>query len=400
VNKHINKVLLVTVITVVILFVAVLVRPAKTGPENAPGEPAGSSRLAELLGAGGVEGYARALQPRAFRFPEDHGPHPEFRNEWWYVTGNLDGPAAERFGFELTIFRFSLTPRNEVANENASAWKTNQVFIGHFAVSDVGAEQFHVAQRYSRGGAGLAGAQATPFHVWLEDWSIKSVANQDGRAAENNSSWQLHASDADILLDLNLTPTKGIVLNGLEGLSQKSAQPGNASYYYSIPRLETNGRLRIGARTYEVAGLAWLDREWGSSALSKDQQGWDWFALQLSDGTDLMFYNLRRRDGTADEHSAGTWIDAAGRATHLHHDEVDIEVLDYWESEQGDRYPAEWTISVPKLQLRIDVVPVLRNQELMTTVRYWEGAVDVQGISGTEVVSGRGYVELTGYAGN
>jgi predicted secreted hydrolase len=146
--------------------------------------------------------------------------------------------------------------------------------------------------------------------------------------------------------------------------------------------------------------LAWLDREWGSSALSKDQQGWDWFALQLSDGTDLMFYNLRRRDGTADEYSAGTWTDAAGKAIHLSHDDVDIEVRDYWASEQGDRYPAEWTISVPKLELQVDVVPVLRNQELITTVRYWEGAVDVQGTSGTEVVSGRGYVELTGYAGN
>ena len=146
--------------------------------------------------------------------------------------------------------------------------------------------------------------------------------------------------------------------------------------------------------------MSWLDREWGSSALSKDQQGWDWFALQLSDGTDLMFYNLRRRDGTADEHSAGTWIDAAGRSTHLRHDDVVIEVHDYWESEQGERYPTEWTISVAKLELQIDVVPVLRNQELITTVRYWEGAVDVQGTSGTSVVSGRGYVELTGYAGN
>ena len=396
-SKYIKKTLLVTVITLIIIFIAVLVGPAKDGPENVPGEMPGSSRLAELLGAGGMEGYARALEPRTFSFPEDHGPHPDFRNEWWYVTGNLDGPADERFGFELTIFRFSLSPRNDAPNENASAWKTNQVFIGHFAVSDVGAKQFHVAQRYSRSGAGLAGAEAAPFRVWLEDWSIQSVAKQ---AAENSSTWELHASDADISLDLRLIPMKETVLNGLDGLSQKSAQPGNASYYYSIPRLETSGSLQIGTSTYAVSGLSWLDREWGSSALSKDQQGWDWFALQLSDGTDLMFYNLRRRDGTADEHSAGTWIDAAGKATHLRYNDVDIEVRDYWESEQGERYPAEWTISVPKLQLQIDVVPVLRNQELITTVRYWEGAVDVQGTSGTSVVSGRGYVELTGYAGN
>jgi len=353
-----------------------------------------------LLGAGGVAGYSRALEPRAFSFPEDHGPHPEFRNEWWYVTGNLDGPLGERFGFELTIFRFSLAPQDEMTNENTSAWKTNQVYIGHFAVSDVGAEQFHVAQRYSRGGAGLAGATAVPFRVWIDDWSIKSVLAQPGQSAADNSAWELHANDAEVSLDLRLLPLKKPVLNGQDGLSQKSAQPGNASYYYSVSRLETAGTLRIGARSYEVNGLSWLDREWGSSALSKEQQGWDWFALQLSNGSDLMFYNLRRHDGAADEHSAGTWIDAAGRPTQLYSNDVVIEVREYWQSEQGDRYPMGWTISVPKLDLQIEVAPVLRNQELITTVRYWEGAVDVKGTSGQEVISGRGYVELTGYAGN
>ena len=335
--------------------------------------------MAELLGEGDMQGYASALEPRSFSFPEDHGPHTGFRNEWWYVTGNLDGPAGERFGFELTIFRFSLTPRGENASENFSAWKTDQVYIGHFAVSDVGAEQFHVAQRYSRGSAGLAGAAATPFRVWLEDWSIQNVVQEQGHQTESHSPWELHAKDKHISLDLRLTPLKEPVLNGQEGLSQKSAQPGNASYYYSISRLETDGKLQIGSTTYEVNGLSWLDREWGSSALSKDQQGWDWFALQLSDGSDLMFYDLRRRDGTRDEHSAGTWIDAAGRATHLAYEDVVIEVREHWESEQGGRYPMEWSISVPKLDLQIEVVPVLRNQELITTVRYWEGAVDVPG---------------------
>jgi len=400
VSKYIKKVLLVTVITGIFVFTILSIRPTNEESANVPEEPPGSSRLAGLLGAGDTEGYASALEARAFSFPEDHGPHPEFRNEWWYVTGNLDGPAGERFGFELTFFRFSLTPRNETLNENDSAWKTNQVFIGHFAVSDVGAEKFYVAQRYSRGSAGLAGARAAPFRIWLEDWSIQSATKPQEQAAEKFSPWELRASDGDVSLDLRLVPIKKPVLNGLEGLSQKSAQPGNASYYYSIPRLETNGRLRIGAMTYEVTGLSWLDREWGSSALSIDQQGWDWFALQLSDGSDLMFYKLRRRDGTVDEHSAGTWIDASGRTTHLRRDDVLIDVREHWESEQGDSYPAAWSISVPKLNLQIDVVPVLHNQELITTVRYWEGAVDVSGTSGADVVAGRGYVELTGYASN
>lgn len=392
--------MLVVVITIVIAFFSVSFRPTHEVSANGPVESPGSSRLAELLGAGGVAGYSRVLEPRAFSFPEDHGPHPEFRNEWWYVTGNLDGPLGERFGFELTIFRFSLAPQDERMNENTSAWKTNQVYIGHFAVSDVGAEQFHVAQRYSRGSAGLAGATALPFRVWLDDWSIKSALAQPGQSAADNSAWELHANDADVSLDLRLLPLKKPVLNGQDGLSQKSAQPGNASYYYSVSRLQTDGTLQIGARSYAVKGLSWLDREWGSSALSKEQQGWDWFALQFSDGSDLMFYNLRRHDGAVDSHSAGTWIDAAGKATQLHYNDVVIEVSEYWQSEQGDRYPMGWTISVPILDLRIEVAPVLRNQELITTVRYWEGAVDVKGTSGQEVINGRGYVELTGYAGN
>ena len=394
---NIRKALLVTVITGVIVFVVSSFRAMDEGSVNVPQDPPGSSRLAELLGAGNVAGYASARQPRTFHFPEDHGPHPDFRNEWWYVTGNLDGPGGERFGFELTIFRFSLAPPGEAINENKSDWKTDQVYIGHFAVSDIDNEEFHVAQRFSRGSMGLAGAQALPFRVWLDDWSIKKA---DTRQTEELSPWELHASDKDISLDLHLMPLKDPVLNGEDGLSQKASQPGNASYYYSISRLATNGTLQIGATTYAVSGLSWLDREWGSSALSKDQQGWDWFALQLSDGSDLMYYALRQNDGTRDEHSAGTWIDAAGRATHLDHDDVVIEVRKYWESKQGGRYPAEWTISVAKLDLQIEVVPVLRNQELITTVRYWEGAVDVQGTLDADVINGRGYVELTGYAGN
>ena len=350
----------------------------------------GSSRLSELLGDRGVEGYAKAIEPRVFHFPADHGPHPAYRNEWWYFTGNLDGADGERFGFELTIFRFSLTPRTEAPA--ASAWRTNQVYIGHFAVTDVAEGNFHVAQRYSRGGVGLAGAAAQPFRVWLDDWSIA--------AADNEPSWRLRAADADIALDLQLLPAKPVVLNGAEGLSQKSSRVGNASYYYSMPRLRSAGRLTIGGRSYAVSGLSWLDREWGSSALSPDQRGWDWFALQLSDGTDLMFYTLRRNDGTRDRHSAGTWIDADGRAHHLANEDVTIDVMDFWESERGDRYPSAWDIVIPARELSVRVTPVLDNQELITNVRYWEGAVDVDGLSGGRRIDGRGYVELTGYAGN
>ena len=191
---------------------------------------------------------------------------------------------------------------------------------------------------------------------------------------------------------------KGPVLNGIDGLSQKSAEPGNASYYYSITRWQTEGQLRIGDRQFTVSGLSWLDREWSSSALAADQKGWDWFALQLSDGSELMFYNLRKTDGSQDIHSAGTWVAADGSSRHLQRDEVSLRVLDQWSSPKGGVYPSRWELAVPGEALSLVVEPVLDDQELFTTVRYWEGAVDVRGTRDGARVSGRGYVELTGYA--
>lgn len=354
--------------------------------------PASGSRLSELLGSNDLEGYAKAIEPRVFRFPEDHGPHADFRNEWWYVTGNLDGTNGRRFGFELTFFRFALTPAPPAS---ISRWKSNQVFIAHFAVTDVKNNEFHVAQRFSRGALGLAGAQATPFAVWLEDWSIRAN-QQDGEAKVEN--WMLHASDENMSLALHLVASKAPVLNGIDGLSQKSAAAGSASYYYSIPRLESAGTLQIANETFDVSGLSWLDREWSSSALGSDQQGWDWFALQLSDGSELMFYNIRQTDNTQDERSAGTWIDGQGDGHYLARDDVQIIETGHWDSPQGGVYPSAWEIRVPAHDLVLNVAPVIADQELSTMVRYWEGAVDVAGQRRQESITGRGYVELTGYA--
>jgi len=345
------------------------------------------SQLADLLGSDADSGFARALSPRTFVFPEDHGPHPEFRNEWWYLTGNLDDEDGRRFGFELTIFRFALTPS---LPESSSAWRTNQVYIAHLAVTDPENEGFYVAQRYSRGAVGLAGAQASPFRVWIDDWEM---AGQPG-----TSAWRLRASDAAVGIDLELQPLKPPILNGIEGLSQKSADPENASYYYSITRMQTEGNLRIGGRDYTVSGLSWLDREWSTSALATDQVGWDWFALQLDDGSELMFYGLRSRDGTWDSASAGTFVDAAGEASHLTEGDADITVLDNWASPEGGSYPARWLLQIPRFGLELTVTPIVDDQELFTTVRYWEGAVDVEGKHDQLRIKGRGYVELTGYA--
>ena len=351
-------------------------------------EPAAqSSQLADLLGSDADPAFARAVTPREFVFPEDHGPHPEFRNEWWYVTGNLNNEDGERFGFELTVFRFALTP--SVA-PSESAWRTNQVYIAHLAVTDADNERFYVAQRYSRGAVGLAGAQAAPFRVWIDDWEMAGTAEND--------TWHLVANDGDFGIDLKLMALKPPVLNGIDGLSQKSADPSNASYYYSITRLQTKGILRIGENDYAVSGLSWLDREWSTSALAADQVGWDWFALQLDDGSDLMIYGLRLQNGTRDPASAGTFVDASGATTHLTYDDVEIDVLEEWSSPEGGRYPSRWLLQVPRFGLKLNVSPVISDQELFTTVRYWEGAVDVTGEHNRQSVEGRGYVELTGYA--
>ena len=361
--------------------------PQATSSERAP-FAGRSSRLAELLSSDDREGYASASEPRSFSFPADHGPHPDFRNEWWYLTGNLDGQGGERFGFELTIFRFAVAP----AIEYSSNWRSKQIYIGHFAITDVANAQFHVAERFSRGSMGLAGAQAEPFRVWIEDWSVAADA-------ESAATWRMRATDKAVSVDLALTAMKPPVLNGQNGLSQKSAERGNASYYYSISRLQTEGTLQIGARQFRVAGQAWLDREWGSNGLSKEQAGWDWFALQLDDGSELMYYRLRRLDGAPDPYSAGTWIDSAGEGFYLGSDQVDIVIADYWDNALGDRYPMAWRISVPWLDLQLEVTPVMLAQELSTTVRYWEGAVDVAATKDGVELDGRGYVELTGYSG-
>ena len=389
--------------------------------------------VAQALGGTPAEGFARATEPRAFRFPDDHGPHPDYRNEWWYFTGNLATEAGRRFGYELSIFRIALSPS---ATVRSSAWGTNQVYMAHFALTDVASGKFHFFERFARGAARLAGAQAEPFAVWLEDWRIESDAH-------DAQTWRLHAAAGDVSIELALTPRKPVVLQGERGLSRKSADAGNASYYYSLPRLASIGTITVAGEQHGIAGDSWLDREWSTSALGPDQVGWDWFALQLSDGSDLMIYQLRNADGQADRFSAGVLVARDGRTVALTRADFRIDVLDRWRSPRDDaqgrgsptrggenrtpgpprrppgmaggsatpgavvesalglrggEYPARWRLSVPKAQLVLEVVPVLADQELSVSIRYWEGAVDVGGTRADKAVTGRGYVELTGYA--
>ncbi len=326
-------------------------------------------------------GFARAVEPREFEFPRDHGPHPDFRNEWWYVTGNLDSDSGERFGFELTIFRVGLVPPAAHAI-GASAWRTREIYAAHFAITDVARGTFKYSDQYSRGALGLAGAEAQPFHVWLNDWELGSTIHARGQGYE---------------LTLDTGALGEPVLNGDRGLSHKSSEPGAASYYYSIPRIPVQGKLVRDGVSSNVHGLAWLDREWGSGSLGSKEQGWDWFALQLQDGSALMFYSLRNRGGIPDPNSSGTWIDASGHSRPLAADQVVINVSAHWTSPRGGRYPSRWRVRVPSAALDVEVQPVLADQELGTRPRYWEGAVDLKGTRSGREIAGRGYVELVGY---
>ena len=213
-----------------------------------------------------------------------------------------------------------------------------------------------------------------------------------------NRPWRIRGADDQFAIDLVLTPDKKPVLNGNARLSRKSSSTDSASYYYSITRMQTAGTVSVAGRNHEVSGLSWLDREWSTSALAADQVGWDWFALQRADGTDLMLYNIRMSDGSADENSAGTLTFPDGQTAAIRHGDFEIQVSETWTSPKGGTYPARWIVQLPALDLELEIEPVIADQELFTTVRYWEGAVDVTGEYAGNVVSGRGYVELTGYA--
>ena len=303
---------------------------------ESPAAPS-APRLDAVLGGETAGGYARAVGPRRFAFPIDHGPHREFRHEWWYFTGHLDAEGGQRFGFELTFFRLALAPPSQPLRGGGSRWRTNQLYAAHFAITDVERRVFHSTARYAREALGLAGAGGSPLRVWLDEWSI---AMPD----DSRSPWTLSAHDPPYRLELELYPELEPILNGDQGLSRKSASSSAASYYYSIPRLSVVGTLRRDAHNLKVNGTAWLDREWGSDGLAPDEVGWDWFALQLDDGSSLMFYALRSADGTRDPASAGTYVDASGVVRVLRDQDVRLSVGRQWRSPRGGVYPAEWRL--------------------------------------------------------
>ncbi len=356
-------------------------------------QPAVQALVQGVVEATSIDGYARATGPQPLSFPADYGSHPDFQTEWWYYTGNLAGVDGRHFGYQFTIFRRALLPPDQRA-ERASDWNADQVYMGHFALTDVTGQRFHSFERLARGGADLAGAQAEPYAVWLEDWRVEDVPGQPGVT-------RVQAAAGDVAIDLLLTDRKGPVLQGDQGYSQKGPDPGNASFYYSLTRLASEGAVTVGGQNYPVTGASWMDHEYSTSALATNQVGWDWFAIQLDDGSELKAFHIRQDDGSIDPFSAGSFVDPSGAVTHLSRDDFQIEVDRTWRSPRsGAEYPARWTLTVPSLDLRLDMEPWLADQELNVSYNYWEGAVKVKGERAGQPVSGNGYVEMTGYAGS
>jgi len=330
------------------------------------------------------DGFLRADQAREFRFPADHGPHQGYRTEWWYVTGNLEAPDKRPFGYQITLFRIALTP--ETPDNSSSEWRASHIWMAHLALTDAQAGIHHHQERFAREAVGLAGALSEPLRIWVEDWKLYRNNPQ--------TPWQLSAGTDRFNLDLKLKPIREPILQGENGLSRKGSEVGNASYYYSVTRLETSGTLTLDSERIELKGLSWLDREWSTSALGEDQAGWDWFSLQLDDGSDIMFYRLREKSGESSPQSAGSVLNANGRLLKLNADDVVLTARRWWHNATGSRYPVAWELYIKPLQRRFAVEATLDDQEMNLSVRYWEGTVS---ITEAGVKAGLGYLEMTGY---
>jgi len=356
-----------------------------------------SANVVEAMRAPDGDLYARAVEPIALTFPQDHGAHPEYRTEWWYYTGNLETPAGEPLGFQLTFFRSALTP---TMADRASAMASNQVYMGHFAVSDGRIDKHFSFDRYSRGAGGLAGAEVTPdesprYRIWLEDWVAEEV-----EPGVIHLRAQTSAGQEEVAIDLTLRETLPPLLQGDQGLHQKGLEAGNASYYYSLTGLDVTGTVTTPDGSTPVTGQGWMDHEFGTSALSNDVLGWDWFSVQLENGDKLMLYRFRMVEGAEPIPTHSTLRRSNGEVRNLSGDEYTIDALDEWKSPRtGIIWPMGWEVTIPDEEIALTIHPLFEDQEMDVQFVYWEGATTIEGTLGGEPISGKGYVEMTGAGG-
>ncbi|MDI3324467.1 lipocalin-like domain-containing protein [Pontibacterium granulatum] len=373
---------------VLVLFLAVGLHQLLDRSDDNSEDAEGLS-LTDFLSAGSEheKGFAKARPDYVLSFPGDHLAHPAFRSEWWYLNGNLqhrDDPQ-QRFGFQFTIFRQALATQEKTTG---SGWLTPQFYMGHTGLGVFSQGRHLTAERFSRQGPGLAGTEAEPLSVWLEDWRLQAEQSDDlfpatvSAGVKGAFSYRLH-----------LVPEKPRVYQGEEGYSPKREEPGFASHYYSYTRLRVEGELKLDGETIPVSGTAWYDHEWSSNILAEYQTGWDWFSLQLEDGRDLVFMELPARPGSGKRNFRQVALfDVTGKHLSVDAQLIQLEVRDHWRSPSGIRWPSGWRLQIPEHDLDLTITPRQKNQENNLSVRYWEGAVKVTGSH-----NGQGYVELTGY---
>ena len=338
--------------------------------------------------------FKKATTVREFIFPDDHIAHNDYKLEWWYFTGNLSSKNGNKYGYQFTIFRNALSGKQSNLNSNFAA---NQIYFYHLALTDISNNKFYYFEDFAREGANLAGTSLEPLKIWVNN----SFINADISKNPREPIFNIKSSAENFAIDLKLIPEKPIVFHGRNGLSQKSNEIGNASYYYSLTRLKTIGKIyKFDNRNKEiinVEGNSWFDREWSTSALSKDQVGWDWFSIQLDDSTEIMYFKLRDTLGRTN-FAKGTLINKNGTTKNLYLNDVFLEIKDYWNNDKGQKYPSKWVMTIPSENIKLNISTQIPNQELKLTVRYYEGSIKIKGFNGKRDVSGFGYVELTGYS--
>jgi predicted secreted hydrolase len=333
--------------------------------------------------------YGTALPGYHYQFPRDHFNHPDYRTEWWYYTGNVKASDGRRFGFELTFFRQGVT-RDPARN---GVWDLRDVYFAHLALSDLDRGKFYHSERSNRSGPGIAGVSESDGRIWNGNWEIRWQGDDQ----------KLQAIDDRFALHLVMHSEKPPVIHGENGVSQKGQNAGEASHYISLTRLATSGSIDLNGAKLDVTGIAWMDHEFFTDQLEQDQAGWDWLSLQLDDKTEVMIFHLRRKDGSIDPHSAGTYIDTSGKTISL--DSKDFVLHpdgDTWTSpETRATYPIHWKIEIPRLKIELDATTPLASQELVTQGKfaptYWEGAITLNGTRGGKPLAGVGYLEMTGY---
>ena len=338
----------------------------------------------------GAEPWMSVIEPRQLVFPRDHAAHEDYRIEWWYYTGNLQTAAGRQFGYQLTFFRTGLAPQPT----SPSRWAIRDLYVAHFAVSDVEAQQLHCFQRANRRGVGWAGAATDRLQVWNGSWEVRL-------AGENHL---VKAEDGRCQIEFTLRPARPPVMHGEAGMTRKGSSPGNASYYYSLTRMLTAGSLTVDGTTHTVTGASWMDHEFSSSFLEEGQQGWDWLSIQLDDGRELMLYRIRQSDAAASPYSLGTIVGPDGTAESIGGSQFTLVPGRRWRSaDTGAEYPIQWTLESPRRDIKLDIQAAFANQEMNTVAStgfpYWEGSVRVQGTWSGRLVAGRGYLEMTGYHG-